>query len=125
MEWTVTLAFPQDEGTTTTGAGETVTVKSLGTGCTTIVTAIDRVIAGRIEVPVIVRLKLPIGVSVVVCIIRVVLSEAPWGGVSVDCEKPAAEFDGAPVTCSVIGALKLPSDITVTEYVAACPCETV
>jgi len=73
-----------------------------------------RVIAGRVEVPVIVSEYVPLGVLKFVATRNNELEEPPAVGVTAGGEKLVVEFAGKPETCRFTGALKLPTEVTVT-----------
>lgn len=125
MEVTVTVTFPHCPWLTTTGFGLTETPKSDAIGVTVNVTVTLCVIRGRLEVPVIVTVYVPVGVLGDVGITNVEDTVPPGAGVTDAGSKLACVPEGKPpLTCKLTAELKLPTEVTAKLYVAVWPCAT-
>jgi hypothetical protein len=116
IESTVIVMFPHWPWLTTRGVGAwglAVIVKSDAGVVTVRVTPTLRVMSGRVEVPVIVRLYDPMGVVNEVGIIRVEVTVPPELGVTEEGTMLAVTPGGKPaVTWREIAELKLPTEVT-------------
>lgn len=105
--------------------GLTETPKSDAIGVTVNVTVTLCVIRGRLEVPVIVTVYVPVGVLGDVGITNVEDTVPPGAGVTDAGSKLACVPEGKPpLTCKLTAELKLPTEVTAKLYVAVWPCAT-
>jgi len=95
IELTVMVMFPHWPGLTTKGVGAVI-VKSAVVGIIVRVTTTLRVMSGRVEVPVIVTLYVPVGVVKDVGIVRVEVTVPPELGVTEEGTMLACTPGGKP-----------------------------